>query len=364
MQATAQPCSALPREERGACKRLQADDLQRRWLSQLAWGAEQCRLWQVQLWLGVFPVNWRQLADPLLLEGQIAAISRHLDGSYGELLMAMVFTPALQISLNGPANHRTNPNENLARELLELFSLGEGNYSEADVREAARALSGYRLNGQQQLVLDPRRHDAGTKTILGRSHPFDAESLAACLAEQPATARHISARIWRQQVGSPPSPQRLDSLASGWRQQQLSLPWLMQAIAAAPESIESRKRGLRLADPLEVVARSLRLLGSRHPDAIAISLRGLRQMGQAPFEPPSVKGWPLNTQWLNLRWLQARRRTLAALLADEEVWASCQLPPELATGLTPIAPLTLALPAAASRDALAALFADPVWQLA
>jgi uncharacterized protein (DUF1800 family) len=189
-------------------------------------------------------------------------------------------------------------------------------------------------------------------------------SLAAWLAEQPATARHISARIWRQQVGSPPSPQRLDALASGWRQQQLSLPWLMQAIAAAPEAIESRKRGLRLADPLELVARSLRLLGSRHPDALAIGLRGLRAMGQAPFEPPSVKGWPVNAQWLNLRWLQARRRTLAALLADEEVWASRQLPPELAAGLTPIAPLTLALPAEPTREALAALFADPVWQLA
>jgi uncharacterized protein (DUF1800 family) len=361
--------ATLPREERGACRRSQAEALQRDWLSQLAWGAEQRRLWQVQLWLGVFPVDWRQVPEVALLEGQIATISRHLDGSFSELLGAMVLDPALQISLNGPANHRTNPNENLARELLELFSLGEGHFSEADVREAARALSGYRLerpqpDGPPQLVLDPRRHDFGPKTILGRSHTFDAKSLAAWLAEQPATARHISARIWRQQVGSPPSPQRLDALASGWRQQQLALPWLMNAIAAAPEAIESRRRGLRLADPLEVVARSLRLLGSRHADALAIGLRGLREMGQSPFEPPSVKGWPVNEQWLNLRWLQARRRTLAALLADEEVWASRLLPPELAAWLTPIAPLGLALPAQPSREALAALFADPVWQLA
>ncbi len=188
MQATPERCSVLPREERGACKRRQATELQRHWLSQLARGADQRRLWQVQLWLGVFPVNWRQLLDP-----------------------------ALQISLNGPANHRRNPNENLARELLELFSLGEGHYSEADVREAARALSGYRLDAQQQLVLDPRRHDAGSKTILGRRADFNAASLALWLAEQPATACHISARIWRQQVGSPPSPQRLDALATGWR---------------------------------------------------------------------------------------------------------------------------------------------------
>ena len=131
-------------------------------------------------------------------------------------------------------------------------------------------------------------------------------------------------------------------MAKGWRQQQLSIPWLLQAIDASPEAIASREHGLR------------------HPDALAISLRGLRAMGQVPFEPPSVKGWPHNAQWLNLRWLQARRRTPQALLADEEVWASAQLP----ASLTPIPPLGLALPAPPSRTNLSALFADPVWQLA
>jgi hypothetical protein len=86
-------------------------------------------------------------------------------------------------------------------------------------------------------------------------------------------------------------------------------------------------------------------------------------MGQAPFEPPSVKGWPVNTQWIHLRWLQARRRCLQALLADEEIWASAQLPAELTAKLTPIPPLGMSLPAAASRANLSALFADPVWQL-
>jgi hypothetical protein len=113
-----------------------------------------------------------------------------------------------------------------------------------------------------------------------------------------------------------------------------------------------------------VIARSLRLLGSRQPDALAISLRGLRAMGQVPFESPSVKGWPHNAQWLNLRWLQARRRTLQALLANKDVWASVQLPAELPASLTPIPPLSLTLPAKPTRSNLAQLFADPVWQLA
>jgi hypothetical protein len=116
--------------------------------------------------------------------------------------------------------------------------------------------------------------------------------------------------------------------------------------------------------PVPSPATAARPIGSRHPDALAISLRGLRAMGQAPFEPPSVQGWPHNAQWLNLRWLQARRRSLQALLADEEVWASAELPADLPSTLTPIPPLGLALPAAPSRANLSALFADPAWQLA
>lgn len=364
MQAIGDRCSNLPAEDRGLCRRRQAERLQRRCLQQLAWGPDLNVFSQVNLWLGVFPVSWHQLPDPLLLERQIATIRSHLSGSFTQLLTAMVLDPALQISLNGPANHRRNPNENLARELLELFSLGEGHYTESDVREAARALSGYRLDADQKLVLDPRRHDFGSKTVLGRSADFDANSLAHWLAEQPATARHLTFRLWRQLVGTSPPRERLDTIAKGWSQQQLSIPWLMGAIEKAPEAIASRQKGLRLADPIEVVTRSLRLLGSRHPDALTISLRGLRAMGQPPFEPSSVKGWPVNEQWLNLRWLQARRRGLQALLADEEVWASRQLPDDLSASLTPITPLTLSLPAAPTRENLALLFADPVWQLA
>ena len=85
-------------------------------------------------------------------------------------------------------------------------------------------------------------------------------------------------------------------------------------------------------------------------------------MGQAPFEPPSVKGWPVNGEWLQLRWLQARRRGLQALLADEEVWESRRLPPRLDPDLVAISPLTMELPQKPDRETLSTLWADPVWQ--
>jgi len=357
-------CKPLPRNERRSCRRQQAKDLQVGWLEQLRnSGASSREAWQVQLWLGLFPVHHRQLGRPGLLNISVATIRSHLGGGYGQLLRAMLLDPALQISLNGPANHRRKPNENLARELLELFSLGEGYFTEADVKEAARALTGYRLQGNGQMALVPRRHDPGPHTILGRTQAFDASSLAAFLADQPATARHVAGRVWRRCIGTEPPVARLQALAQAWREEDLSLPWLMEFLATAPESQQSRRLGLRLLDPLELVVRSLQLLGSNHSDSTAISLRGLRAMGQAPFEPPSVKGWPVNEEWLNLRLLQARRRTLQQLLADEEIWASRQLPTTLAANLTDLPPLSLALPAVSDRDTVAALFADPVWQL-
>ena len=356
-------CRDLPREQRFKCKRRSAQAVKESWLQQLTWGPDQQRCWEVQLWLGVFPVHWRQLPDPSLLKGQVAAISSALEGTYSDLLVAMVMNPAVQISLNGLKNHRRNPNENLARELLELFSVGEGHYSETDVSEAARALTGYRLDKNRTLKLVPRRHDHGLKSVLGKTEAFTAISLAQWLAQQSSTAEFIVRRVWRQLIGTIPPSKRIQDLALAWHLKGLSLSWLMSELRTSPEAMQSRSAGLKLSDPLELVTRSLCLIGSRHSDAIALSLRGLRAMGQAPFEPPNVSGWPVNEQWMNTRWLEVRRRTLLQLLRDEEVWENRSLPSQLDRSLTGMAPLTITLPAKSNRDNLAMLFLDPVWQL-
>ena len=360
-------CPDLERQKRAQCRRSKARSLQRRWLESLTWGNEDFnknKAKQIQLWLNIFPVNWRQLPDPLLLEQQLESIQTKMHSNYKLLLEAMVLDPAVQISLNGTSNHRKNPNENLARELLELFTLGEGQFSEKDIQESARALTGYRLDSNHKLILINSRHDNGVKQILNHSEIFNGSSLALWLAEQTATAHNITKRLWHRLVGTPLSAARLEKIASDWKSKKLSIPWLLEEIQTSQEALVSRRNGLRIADPLEMIARSLHLLNSRHPDALSISLQGLRAMGQMPFEPPSVKGWPTNTQWLKTRWMQARRRTLQNLIADEETWANANLPRELSSELTPIPPIGLKLPAAPSRENLLMLFGDPVWQLA
>jgi uncharacterized protein (DUF1800 family) len=346
------------------CRQSSALSLQESWLERLAFDANPNTAKLIQLWLGIFPVNWRQLPTISLLARQIKAIESVLQRSYTDLLQAMLADPALQLSLNGPSNHRGNPNENFARELLELFSLGEGNFSERDVIEAARALTGYQISPLGHCIQVERRHDSGPKTILGRTENFDGRSLVDWLCRQPTTAQTLTSRLWQQQIGPLPPQAKIVELAQAWRSQRLSLPWIFEALHASPEAQYSRRRGLKLLDPIQMVARSLCLLGSRHPAAFTIARNQLVRMGQSPFEPPSVKGWPVNAQWINLRWLQARRRGLLALISDEEVWVSRVIPAQLSSSLTPIPPLSLRLPAPSTRENVALLFADPVWQLA
>jgi len=356
-------CAPVGGKSPNGCKRETALKLQQDWIGRLTFGPTPLEDRLIQLWLGIFPVNWNQLGNPHLLVLQIETIRAHLNGTYPELLGAMVADAALQISLDGLHNHRQSPNENLSRELLELFSLGQGNYVERDVVEAARALTGYRLQNDGSLSIDPRRHDEGPKTILGRTAAFDGPSLVEWLGQQPATAQNITSRIWLQLVGPQPPTRRIAAIARDWQKHNLSIPWLIETLLFSPEAAASIRAGDMLRDPIDLMVASLALIGSHHPDAFVAARLHLGRMGQVPFEPPSVKGWPVNDQWLKRRGLQARRRGLQALLADAEVWASRSLPDQLISQLTPIPPITLSLPAKPSRDTLAQLFNDPVWQL-
>jgi uncharacterized protein (DUF1800 family) len=343
------------------CRARANRDLQHYWLDQLAFGPERKRDELVQMWLGIFPVAMHQVRSPGFLLEQVNTIRANMAGSYKDLLLAMVQNGAVQRSLNNTDNKKEQPNENMARELLELFSLGEGSYTERDVIETARALTGYRLTSENVLEYLPDLHDDKPQTILGRRKVFTAVSLVDWLCEQPQTAIHIIGRVWPTLVGPKAKKQRIKSIALKWREKDLSLPWLVETLRQSEEAIEAT--GRRVDSPVMMMSRSLALIGSRHPDALSIGCHNLKAMGQNLFNPPSVKGWPTNTDWINLRWFEARRRGLLALIGDEEVWASRELPEEIKPTVTAIQPLTISLPARSSRENVTKLLADPVWQL-
>ncbi len=350
------------RLERTRCKQNAGRELSKSWIKRLAFGPDKSNAELVQVWLGIFAVNWRELPNPSWLNRQIGTIEKFQFGTYPELLGNILKEPAILHSLNGFQNHRKNPNENLGREVLELFSIGEGNYSEEDVKQVALALTGFRLNKNNEVVIVPRRNDPGPHKILGKKANFDVFSLATWLGQQPSTSTYISKRIWRRWIGIDPSQERLNEFATNWYMNDLSLPWLYTNLPKQPEAIQCAELGLRFLDPINVVARSLKLLGSQHSSAFQLAFSIQSLMGQPPFAPPSVKGWPYGEQWITSRWMAARKRGLLRLLADEEVWDSRSLPLELKSDLVPFPPINLKLPAKPSRENIALLFSDPSWQ--
>ncbi len=350
------PLGPLPAELRNI------SDLQEHWIERLAFGPTPLHDRLAQTLAGLFAVHLSKVPDLGQFWQHLETIRQQLRGGYGQLLVAMLADPATLRNLDGLASHRKSPNENLARELMELYSVGAGSFQESDVISGARALSGYRLR-QGQIVMDEGAHDPGPMRVLGKLASFDAASLATWLVSQPAAARMILTRLWRVWQGDLPTAANLNQLADQWRQKQLSLPWLVQRLLELPSQRRSLAQGAMVREPIDLMVAALRLLGSRQKEGLRLARLQLRAMGQVPFEPPSIKGWPADRQWITDSWLRARQRAMRSLVNHPELWESNQLPPMLEAHLVPRQPFSLRLPAPATKANLLALLTDPVWQL-
>jgi uncharacterized protein (DUF1800 family) len=284
--------------------------LQQWWLDRMVAARHQLTEKLVFFWHGHWATDVQKVkfAQPML--GQLETLRRYGAGDFGALVRAMVRDPALIVWLDGQKNTRKAPNENLARELMELFTLGIGHYGEADVKAGARALTGWTVARSTAVAtFEPKRHDPGDKTILGQSAAFDADSYARLLAAQPRAAAFVAERLWFRFAGGalpvPAGSARADVTAA------------LRAIFTDPGF--GPTRGQLVKQPVEWLVGALRQLGIR-PSALSEPLRkqlqsGLNGMDQVPLRPPSVGGWPAGTAWLTTSSLQARIR-LAELLAN------------------------------------------------
>ncbi|GAA2610543.1 DUF1800 domain-containing protein [Dactylosporangium fulvum] len=258
--------------------------------------------------------HWATSADkvrsgPLML-GQQQTLFRTALGDFGTQVRAMLRDPALILWLDGQKNTVKAPNENLARELMELFTLGVGHYTERDVREGARALTGWVVDTKSgTATLNPKRHDDKPKTILGETANFDADGYAALLLRRPASPEFIVGRLWLRFCAEAPVPQAaLDAART-----QPTTVAMLRALLLADGHTELVKQ------PVEWMVGALRQLGIR-PGALAENQRrqlltGLNQLGQVPLRPPSVGGWPSGAAWLTTSATQARLKVAQSLAA-------------------------------------------------
>ncbi len=246
----------------------------------------------VWYWHGHFTTSLDKVPAPLVVR-QHLTIRRLALGDFRQLVSAMLRDPAMLVYLDGDGSGGDDPNENLARELLELFTLGRGHYGETDVRAAARALSGWWVDGDTgEALFDPDAHAAAVGTFLGaRVNGVDDVVDAVC--DHTACAPFVAGRLFRHLVGAEPSPERLRDLAAVFRRADLALFPLVEAIASGPE-IHDHRWG-RPTLPLEWLATACRAVGARG-DEIDPWFPYL--LGQLPFHPPDVAGWPLDGRWV------------------------------------------------------------------
>lgn len=252
-------------------------------------------------WHGHFATGEQKVRSPRLMLAQNQAQREHALGSFTDLARAMVVDPAMLLWLDGNSNKKGKPNENLSREFMELFTLGVGHYTEDDVREAARALTGWTAKREatgSQFVA--KRHDDGVKRILGASGDFDAQSFVDLVLGRPESAPFVTGRVWSRLVSSaPPAPDVLNRLVAAYGSRR-DITALLRAITDEPAFRDSATSLVK--QPVEWLAGLMRALGVR-PGKLdektqAQLLAALRGMGQVPFQPPSVGGWAAGGAWL------------------------------------------------------------------
>jgi uncharacterized protein (DUF1800 family) len=224
------------------------------------------------------------------------------------------------IWLDADSNRKGHPNENLARELLELFTLGIGNYGESDVKEAARALTGWTIVGGQ-FGVRPERHDEGEKSILGQRGKFDGDQLLGLLVEHPATAKRIAWRICHTFMGEEVvDPPALLELADGLASRRLDVGWAVETILHSERFFSYANLRTRVLGPAEYIVGALRAFELCDPPPSTLLLADWSgRMGQDLFYPPNVGGWNEGRQWLGSRAILARAN-FAAALAEGRLW--------------------------------------------
>jgi uncharacterized protein (DUF1800 family) len=249
-------------------------------------------------------------------------------GPFGELLGAVVRDPAMLMWLDAPSNRKGHPNENLARELMELFSLGIGHYTEYDVKEAARALTGWRISNQAFAEVADR-HDEGEKTILGHTGRWKGDDLVRMVLEHPATARRLAQRVCELFLSkSALNAADLDALADGLRKRNLDMGWAVETVLRSRLFFAGANLGGRVLGPVEYVIGAARALELFEPPCSTLALADwCARLGQDLFYPPNVGGWPGGRSWLTTRGLIARVNYATALVGSRGIGRPMPLDP-------------------------------------
>jgi len=254
-------------------------------------------------WHGHFATSVNKVEDTQLMFQQMDMLRRLGSGSFRELVVAVAKDPAMIVWLDGESNVKEHPNENFARELMELFTCGIGNYTEQDVLEAARAFTGWHREGAL-FAFNPETRDTGIKKFLGRRGKFDGGDVIDLLMAHPATPRFIARKLLRFFAAPNPADDVVDEAAALYDRTQLNTRLFLRELFHSQYFFSEECYRTRIASPAEFVIGVNRTLNVRQPATELVD--DLDAMGQQLLAPPNVKGWDGEEKWVNSTTLAAR----------------------------------------------------------
>jgi len=306
-------------------------------------------------WHGHFTSAFGDVHDAIAMFNQNQLFRRNAAGNFARLLDGVARDPAMLRYLNNDDNRRGHPNENWARELMELFTLGIGHYGEDDVRESARAWTGWTLRdyqsfeGRRTFAFRPMLHDAGQKTFLGQTGAWDGTDVMRIILAAPAAPRWVAGKLAKFFVAPQPPADIVDAMAVVVRDSNYELAPVLRMLFRSRAFYRADVLHAQVKSPAEFVVGAVRHLGVQDPDWIRLS-GAMTLMGQRLFFPPTVAGWDGGTAWMNAGTVFTRSDVAAALITGR--LGTPNLAP-LGSPAT-IAPYLLGRPLSAARQAVLA----------
>jgi len=288
------------------------------WLQRMAKGPRPLQEKMTLFWHGHFATSVEKVRDAYLMWRQNELFRRLATGSWSQMLIMTAQDPAMLVWLDQAQSKKEHPNENFAREVMELFTLGEGHYTEKDITEAARALTGWTYDRNHQKFIDrPNQHDDGVKTILGRTGNLDGKDFLEQIVAQPQAARFITANIWNFFAGRPASDELVTDMATVFRKSGNNFKPLLNAMFRSEEFYAANVIRNQVKSPVQWLVGSVRVLERELPPPI-VCFGLTRNLGQDLFAPPNVKGWDGGLSWITTNNLLARYNESAMLVLGDK----------------------------------------------
>lgn len=285
------------------------------WVYRLLYTPAQLLEKMTLFWHGHFATGADKVENAEMMWRQNQLLRQHALGDFRELTQGIAKDPAMLLYLDSASNRKAHPNENFARELMELFCLGEGNYSERDVLELARCFTGWEIRNER-FRKNRYQHDMGEKTVLGQRGNFDGEDGVEIVVAHPETERFLAAKFFRFFICDEPEPPEslLEPLAETLRENNLRIAPAIQQLFSSNLFFSSHAIARKIKSPVELVVGFLRGLNvTANTELVA---NGLRDVGQGLFYPPNVKGWDGGRAWINSSTLLGRANLLHKIIFD------------------------------------------------